>query len=406
LLVLLSYELLLALHILLGLGGEHTVLHPYFKIKYLTFLATVPGAIYLLTRSDRAVFVQVSRNLLSVFVIAFVALNLLSLLWSPSQHYAPAKALDVVLYILWPYLVIAYLIAPRLERVYRLLDTFLMASILVIVLALPSVWDIIIWTKSFSVFGSTYFGVGRMAGIAFLLASIGLLHSRRWYLSLAFALIWLCGLVILILSGARTPFLAMIVAVLILLVATLFARSRSGHSNRRLWLFLGGFLVLVIVVPLLVFVFSEPGYWYARTFSRLSEVFSSGGAQTLGPRLVWLSKTYNLGMDHALFGSGLGSWPILMGFADRENYPHNLFAEVFFETGLLGLALLLGAMGIGLRMLGSWRQICSDLPRLTVFLLFIYFCINALTFNDLPGNRMVFVTLALMTLSHTKPQTR
>ncbi len=82
-------------------------------------------------------------------------------------------------------------------------------------------------------------------------------------------------------------------------------------------------------------------------------------------------------------GFGIGSFSILILGEDITYYPHNIFLELFFENGLIGLLLFIVILYLFFK---------SFNPNL-INLLCIYFLIASLVSGDLPGNNNLFILL-------------
>jgi hypothetical protein len=82
-------------------------------------------------------------------------------------------------------------------------------------------------------------------------------------------------------------------------------------------------------------------------------------------------------------GFGIGSFSILILGEDITYYPHNIFLELFFENGLIGLLLFIVILYLFFK---------SFNPNL-INLLCVYFLIASLVSGDLPGNNNLFILL-------------
>ena len=85
-----------------------------------------------------------------------------------------------------------------------------------------------------------------------------------------------------------------------------------------------------------------------------------------------------------------------MGYGDRMRYLYQIFLEVWFELGLIGPSLLLPILIQSLSNRSVWYAIRDNTSALAVSVLLVFFVLNALTFNDLSRNRMVFVLMGLL----------
>jgi O-antigen ligase len=129
----------------------------------------------------------------------------------------------------------------------------------------------------------------------------------------------------------------------------------------------------------------------------LTQGSSSGSA---GERLGFYRATLAAIPNQPLLGTGIGSWSTFYYGNDQRNYPHNLFLEIAFEEGLIGLAAfltLLALVGASIfRMLGASRS-----HFLVLGLLVLYCVIVSLFSGDLDDNRVLWFWMG-MTLSVCK----
>jgi O-antigen ligase len=71
---------------------------------------------------------------------------------------------------------------------------------------------------------------------------------------------------------------------------------------------------------------------------RILYILDSGFASN--DRYVRYMKTWTEIERNPFLGSGVGSWAMLNGYGDVREYPHNIWLDVWFELGLIGVALL------------------------------------------------------------------
>jgi O-antigen ligase len=141
----------------------------------------------------------------------------------------------------------------------------------------------------------------------------------------------------------------------------------------------------------------------ADEFATLATGGSSSGSA--GKRLDFYRATLAAIPDHLLLGTGVGSWSRFYYGNDLRNYPHNIFLEIAFEEGLIGLAvffIFLFSVGAAIfRMLHESRS-----HFLALGLLVLYCVVVSLFSGDLDDNRVLFlwtgVTLAICRTVHLR----
>ena len=188
----------------------------------------------------------------------------------------------------------------------------------------------------------TRIGAGWLMGMAILLLLFyPLSRNRRWQRAL---LIFLLPLFIggLMASAARGPIVAMSVAVLIGVAVLIKDGQLRGATAFLLLLFLaagaGGAYLLLRQ--------ADVGKYTAKA-GELKQLFTEGTASgTSAKRMDFYRATLSAIPDHPFLGTGIGSWSTFYFGNDQRNYPHNLFLEIAFEQGLIGLTAFLALLGL------------------------------------------------------------
>jgi O-antigen ligase len=194
--------------------------------------------------------------------------------------------------------------------------------------------------------------------------------------------VWLIVTVVssflLVSSGSRGALLALGVSGGVFLVI-------ERMSIGRVVIF-GSAILFVVFIMLL---FTPLGEVVRTSFERrVVDLVVEKGYDSSRLDLFWFA--YHLGLRSPLFGGGLAAFPA----TGYHVYPHNLFAEVFCETGLLGVFLLCTVFGSFV-----WRiwRIRNSLSSITVSGLVFIFVASQFS-GDLYDSRAIFVLLPLAAL--------
>jgi O-antigen ligase len=185
--------------------------------------------------------------------------------------------------------------------------------------------------------------------------------------------LWLLGAIGLLLSLSRSGWLGLAVAVLVYLII--------AADNKIRKVILGGIIVIVMVIvyyPNLRYRVLLPFYGEKSANSRI-ELWSDGlkaikESPVLGLGLTGFAKQYGQ----------LNTDPTL----DTHNFPHNIFLNLWVETGLLGLISLIGLIGLII-----YRGLKN---RADVFALGISLFLIAIIFQGLVDNPYFKNDLALV----------
>jgi O-antigen ligase len=119
-------------------------------------------------------------------------------------------------------------------------------------------------------------------------------------------------------------------------------------------------------------------------------------------RIDIISNAADMALEFPLFGHGTGNYGFYHAGIDVKMYPHNIFAEIFYENGLIGLFLLLMIFTQGLI---KFNRINKNKNGVLFFSLFIYFLINAQFSGDIQGNIITFIFLIAFLYNHKKLKT-
>ena len=229
----------------------------------------------------------------------------------------------------------------------------------------------------------TRIGAGWLMGMTIVL----LLYFRfieRDYLHRTVVIIGLPLLVAgLVASVARGPMVALALVVPINFFLTLKSR-KLGTSIAMILLAVvstyGAFSVLLTVAP-------------ERTQAKLNELVrlaeGESGSGSAVKRIPFYKTALFAIPAHPLLGRGIGSWSVYYYGSDTRNYPHNMFLEVAFEEGLLGLGILwlfLAAVGDS-----SLHLLRVTGPRYAAFPSLVLFSVAVGMFSgDIDDDRMVW----------------
>jgi O-antigen ligase len=194
----------------------------------------------------------------------------------------------------------------------------------------------------------------------------------------------------LIASAARGPIVALLV-VLILNLAT----SAKMFSRLVLTALLLG---VSTYAAFSVFRQIDPSRYNSKVSQIADLVEGKSTTGSAAARLTFYRQTIAAIPDHLVIGGGLGSWSVFYYGADERGYPHNLFLQIAFEQGLLGIATL----GFFLATMAavSLRMLRKTGTRYAVFPSLVLFCVIVSMFSgDLDDNRILWywagVTLAV-----------
>ncbi|WP_392544711.1 O-antigen ligase family protein [Oryzobacter telluris] len=184
-----------------------------------------------------------------------------------------------------------------------------------------------------------------------------------------------------VLIGSRGPFLALIAAVVVVVVASpTFRQNRVGKILGS-----AGLLSLLIV-----YVLSQSSV----SAARLAGTLTGSGTDTARP---FLYRTALDSIRTSPLGIGWGGYPhlpdIQLASGSEVIYPHNLLLEVAAEGGWLAIATLLAVLFILFR---KTLAKAADLPAAIALGLATFWLVNAMFSSDVNGNRMWWASFGLL----------
>jgi O-antigen ligase len=212
------------------------------------------------------------------------------------------------------------------------------------------------------------------------------IHQPAWFLYLIVAF------PVLIAAVTRGALLSLLLSIFALTL--LFGSARYILNWMTRFIFITGLLVvfLILVTPRLP------------DFARVRLIPGSDGWGSIGLRQTQLERAATLFQQSPLVGRGTGSFKV--GEDEAFTYPHNIFAELLSENGLIGFALftavLLMGFGGGVQVLrmrpgphvpgAEWKyqRSCAAIMLACALLYFS----NAQTSFDIAGNSGLWFFLA------------
>ncbi|WP_114576303.1 O-antigen ligase [Saliphagus sp. LR7] len=237
-------------------------------------------------------------------------------------------------------------------------------------------------------FGTNYLITGRVLGLGIVILTGYLVLSRAdRRLTTAAGIVLPPATYALLVIGSRGPLVAAVGAIGLLVVAGLLI----GRLPNGRWA-LGAYAAAVGLAGYVAFTVAR----HLETITRLLWLLEGPG-QSLGARFTYWQQTIaGLGPATLPFGHGLGSWPVVLGYGDAQDYPHNILLEVAFELGLVGLALLLSlfAVGVGVA-IREWADHGRPV-HLVLLALFAYMLANTMVTGDLNENRYLFAVCGVL----------
>ncbi len=211
---------------------------------------------------------------------------------------------------------------------------------------------------------------------------------RRWSI---LALI-LLSIVFMIVAGSKGAILALVLGYVSYFLVINFNLKGMAYTV----------LAIVCTIPFFFIdyqalakqVLPDPLYQYMEY-----RYFGEDEAQSFSSReMLWtkaLSGTASSSPEKLVFGNGVGDYGYLYTARDAKVYPHNIFMEVMYEFGIMGLLLFTSALIYIMLKNREFRNYSS--PELKwIFITFYFFFFRSLTTGSISGNFILFAYIILL----------
>jgi hypothetical protein len=303
----------------------------------------------------------ISKNKLKLVFYLFFIWVLSSIVYTPSVIASKIKCIDILYNTIFPVVIIELFFLSSKQKVIELksFETQLLRysyillwfSLIAFILfkqpevsgryTLPGV-DNAIWFSRF---------IGMLVLIILCNSRLNMSNLSKFLLTVTI------GFLLLFAGGSRGPVLSVLIV--------FFIKQSYFISKKNLLLLVIGIISFVAIG----FIFIG-GYLFETDFYSIYARFDLFNA------LSDFDFQY-------MKGSGIGSFALLISGEDITYYPHNIFLEIFFENGLIGVFLFSLMLYLFFR---------SFKPNI-INLLCVYYLIASLVSGDIPGNNNFFILL-------------
>ncbi len=308
-------------------------------------LVTAVAAVEFMTKPDFKNLVNRHRVMPMIAICIFYLWMIITLSFTPSEKYAYTKCF----YFLTNILAFGVLFVSPSFRFIRFRNLLIAVSVIMSIfflLAFPDYWlstPSVFGIRDFECFKLLYLPLGFLLGMSIIL-SLGIRDEIKKIVLINFLLLLLAG------TASRGPLiftLFVLFLAVILMIRTIFSFIRH-HTKRFVYLMI--FILVFDSAYFLVAMNNEKlSVNYERSFARFLVLFgidTGTGMQNTSVEVrvghikyAWEKITES----PATFmkGYGIGSYGLMKEGTDKRLYPHNMFLEILFEMGLLGMIFFL-----------------------------------------------------------------
>jgi hypothetical protein len=301
-------------------------------------------------------FLSLDKIMLLLFVISFF----ITVILNSTYEFTYTKIYRYCYLLVLPLLFLSLISYEKLSSNYKLvIQQFFIAAVLLLLLVISSL----------SIKGAIYMPGNKLTAYGF--------ENSIWF---ARFLAIMFFIILFYLVKVNTNFMIFFLS-LILLIISFILIIKSGSRGALLSLFFSSVYLLYKeskYTKILLFL----GFILAPfTLSGIIYYFYNMNVWSMAERLSHYQLAYNHFTVY-LFGSGVASYAFFQNGDIFYNYPHNIFVEVYFELGAVGLTFLLLFLTLVFR---------ASKKNDIFFYLFLMALFNALFSGDVISNGQLFI---------------
>ncbi len=348
-------------------------------------------------RNEKISLVHERVNLYAfVFLILFYLWMAVSLIYTPSEHYAYVKTMNFA-----PNL-IAFLF-PMLSKNFRI-DRF--TRIITVAVSGLSVFFIFLFiryyvpgvkSELYDSIGGLYLVCATLLGInTLILACSNHRIFKNLYVNIFFILFSISLMFVL---GARGPLIFVILILIVFYAWQLIKFIFRGVIKKDMYKVFLAFFGFFVVASVVFMVFdNEIIYLVKRALMRLNLLVPAKSGGNMGNSVNIRVNQFDLSvqlifsnLNDFFFGHGIGSFGLLEKGYDHRSYPHNIFLEILVELGFVGFIIFV------LFLIQVFRKNGKGIKYVSMFVLF-YLILNSMKSSSFIDIRAYFAVFGMYML--------
>ena len=353
----------------------------------------------------------------SLLVIgAFICYLSLTLIYSKDPVYGIQKILNfltitIPLIIAFYYLIITY----DEKRLRVFINSIVIISLISVVYILidypfqpgnvyefrPGKWSHVIY--------------GRMMGTFALVLILYSISLKDYKPSLIYAIISSIATYGLFLSTHRSTLISLILVMIVLGVWLVVSgkrrevRGKRGEVQGKRGEVRGksinpviSLITVIVLTLVLIFILPKPEIVSVR-YNNLASVegLEFGGDGPILSRFETLKLSWQMFVDNPVFGVGFGGFKAYNDVTEFHKYPHNIFAEMAVEGGIIGLLVLCSMLYVLFKNVSRYFSYNLQL-RAYCLMLATFALLLTLFSKDLPSQSVLWIWLAVVGMSNVR----
>jgi len=186
------------------------------------------------------------------------------------------------------------------------------------------------------------------------------------------------------LAGSKGPVISLLISILFYFI---YKVKKGKISYKKL---------ILLTTPIIISIIYFMSKFTFITDNRIFDTVSSQGSfdTRIGPQTFLINDFMDNNIFNTIFGSGTGSFGYAYTGKDFSEYPHNIFLEILYENGVLGLLIFIGFLCVLFFNFFNGR---IEESKIYLFIISIFFLVNAQFSGDISANVLFFVFAYLST---------
>ncbi|MCE5315054.1 MAG: O-antigen ligase family protein [Armatimonadota bacterium] len=332
----------------------------------------------------------------SMACIVFFAIPPASTLWTSAGSYAYTKAFTQAPLPLIAFILSSMILSTSKERIERFFKFVLAIGTLTL---LTTYWAILTGTVSLASslvlqHDEDYIGRGLVIAQSGILIYLALLFRRVNIVArLALTLVFLGFVFGVFLCGSKQALIALLLSTIVPIVMTSQHRAWKKHISV--------FASIIVLVLGITCYLGSKGITPV-TLHRASQLFALEKGESVNDRTSKLHDAFQGFAERPFLGNGVAAYGALPNHAE-DDYPHDIFAEIAFEYGVVGLLIFTFFIMRLIHRSVSLRTLFRDELMCGIMLSVLIYAISSLVSGTYATNRFLFTALGMLCY---KPQTK
>ena len=276
-------------------------------------------------------------SILSLFGLIFI-----SFLWVEQQNY---NLWFTYMNKFWYFLpLLALYTSTKKYFIDKIIYAFLIGMIINIIFSYGVVFDLIEGRSAVSFFMTNYIMYGIFLAISALYFIILAIDDREYRYKIIYTILSVLFIYILFLNEARTGHFSFIIGLFV--IGFMYIKQNIKTIS----------ILLVSGILSTIFIYNISSNFQNRVISikqNVDKISDGNLCNSIGGRVVTWQIAYDISKSEPIFGMGTGDHLIYLkesmakklpnceGMTDRIDYFHGQYIEIFAQTGIVGLLLLL-----------------------------------------------------------------